>query len=372
VNPRPRRILTGSLLLLAIGVVPVHPVRAGQGATANTVDAGVIAGAPYYIEIPAKWNKGLVLHTHGYTPEGAKPPQHAEPVYRTFREVFLSRGFAFAASSYSRQGWAVKEGIEETEALRRYFVAKHGQPAETYITGHSMGGHIAMATLERYPEAYQGGLPLCGPLGAALEFLTAGPFDMLVTFEAIFPGTIGSPYEARAGTADRIKAAIAAHPERSARFAEHYDRNVSQLPGALTLFHTLLAELKGRAGGEPFDNRNRIYAGFGDDAALNRTVKRYAADQAARDYVRQYATPTGRIADPMLTIQTTSDALVPGTDVTAYDIPAALAGTSDRFVARFVEAEGHCNFTPGQIGNAFDALLAWAREGKRPVAGEQK
>jgi hypothetical protein len=127
-----------------------------------------------------------------------------------------------------------------------------------------------------------------------------------------------------------------------------------------------------RAGGEPFDNRNRIYAGSGDDAALNRTVKRYVANPVARDYVRQYATPTGSISDPMLTIHTTSDAIVLGTDVTAYDLPAALAGNSDRFVARFVEAEGHCNFMPGQVGNAFDALLAWAREGKRPVAGEQK
>ena len=152
----------------------------------NTVDTGVLAGAPYYIEIPVKWNKGLVLYTHGYTPEGSKPPQYTSPQHKAFREVFLSRGFAFAASDYSRQGWAVKEGIEETEALRRHFVTKHGQPAETYITGHSMGGHITMAILERHPEAYQGGLPMCGPLGGALEFLNAGPFDMLVTFEAIF------------------------------------------------------------------------------------------------------------------------------------------------------------------------------------------
>ena len=369
--PRPGRAAMAALVLLLISA-PFYQVFARQTPTANTVDIGVIAGAPYYIEIPVKWNKGLILYTHGYTPEGAKPPQYTSPQHKAFREVFLSRGFAFAASDYSRQGWAVKEGIDETEALRRHFVAKHGQPSETYITGHSMGGHIAMAILERQPEVYQGGLPLCGPLGGALDFLTAGPFDMLVTFEAIFPGTIGSPYEARPGTGDRIKAALAAHPERSARFAEHYDRNVSQLTGALTLFHTLVTELKARAGGEPFDNRNRIYAGFGDDAALNRTVKRYAADPAARDYVRQYATPTGRISDPMLTIHTTSDALVPGTDVTAYDLPAALAGTSDRFVARFVEAEGHCNFTPGQVGNAFDALLAWAREGKKPAPGEQK
>jgi hypothetical protein len=68
----------------------------------------------------------------------------------------------------------------------------------------------------------------------------------------------------------------------------------------------------------------------------------------------------------------TSDAPVPGPDVTAYDIPAALAGTSDRFVAGFVEAEGHCNFTPGQNPNAFDALRAWARDSKRPAPGEQK
>ena len=47
------------------------PRRAGPpGGPANTVDIGVIAGAPYYIEIPVKWNKGLVLYTHGYTPEG--------------------------------------------------------------------------------------------------------------------------------------------------------------------------------------------------------------------------------------------------------------------------------------------------------------
>jgi hypothetical protein len=105
---------------------------------------------------------------------------------------------------------------------------------------------------------------------------------------------------------------------------------------------------------------------------LNRTVKRYTATPAAREYVRQYATPTGRISDPILTIHTTSDSLVLGNDVTAYEVPAALAGTSDRFVARFIEAEGHCNFTPAQTGVAFDALLGWARAGKRPEAGEQK
>jgi hypothetical protein len=235
-----------------------------------------------------------------------------------------------------------------------------------------MGGHITIATIERYPEEYQGAMPMCGPLGPAVDFLNTGPFDMLVTFEALFPDTVGSPYEPAAAKVPKVKAAIAAHPELAAKYAQRFARPVSELPGVLALFQMIAGELKQRAGGEPFDNTNRIYSGFGDDASLNRAVKRYAADPAAREYLRQYATPTGRIADPVLTIQTTSDPLVLGTDVTVYDTLAAVAGTSDRFVARFVDAKGHCNFTPAQTASAFDALLAWARDGRRPAAGEQK
>ena len=361
-----------NVLLLTILAAALHAQAPPQTAGTGTVDRGVINGASFYIEIPAQWNKGLVLYTHGYTVAGNAPPNHDSPRVRAFRDVFLSRGFAFAASDYSAQGWAVKEAIEDTEALRRYFVARYGAPVDTYITGHSMGGHITMAIIERYPEAYQGAMPMCGPLGPAVEFLNTGPFDMLVTFEALFPGTIGSPYEASAATGKKVMAALAANPERAARYAQRYGRAVDQLSNVLSLYHALVGELKRRAGGEPFDNRNRIYVGFGDDAALNRTVKRYTASPAARDYIRQYATPTGRVSDPILTIHTTSDALVLASDVTAYELPATLAGTSDRFVARFVEADGHCNFTPAQIGHAFDDLLAWAREGTRPAAGEQK
>ncbi len=127
-----------------------------------------------------------------------------------------------------------------------------------------------------------------------------------------------------------------------------------------------------RAGGNPFDNRNTIYDGFDDDVALNRGVKRYAADAKAREYLRQHNTPTGRISDPMLAIHTTYDQLVPGRYISEYDNIARLAGTQDLFVAKFVVAKGHCNFTPAQTGAAFDELLDWARSRKRPEAGEIK
>jgi pimeloyl-ACP methyl ester carboxylesterase len=361
-----------ALVILCAASAILHAQSAGQAAPPGKVETGAINGAAFRIEVPANWNKGLVMYAHGYRLAGSTAWDPEAGPEKLLRGVFLSRGFAFAESGYSADGWAVKEGIEDTEALRRYFVAKYGRPTETYITGHSMGGHITIATIERYPEAYQGAMPMCGPLGPAIDFLNNGLFDMLVTFDALFPNTIGSPYEPSLTTAVKVKAAIEAQPDRAARYAHRFSRPVADLPGVLAFFQAIAGEIKKRAGGEPFDNRNRIYTGFGEDASLNRAVKRYTADPAARDYLREYATPTGRISDPVLAIHTTTDPLVLGTDVSAYEIQASLAGTNDRFVARFVEATGHCNFTPGQTGSAFDALVTWARDGTRPGAGEQK
>src|SRR5690606_37009707 len=129
-------------------------------------------------------------------------------------------------------------------ALRRYFVAKYGKPAETYIAGHSMGGHIAVAIVKRYPDVYQGAMPMCGPLGPAVDFLHTTVFDMLVTFEALFPGTIGSPYEASRETAAKVKAAIAGDPARAASYAARFGRPVEALPSVLALYHTVPKDLK--------------------------------------------------------------------------------------------------------------------------------
>jgi hypothetical protein len=105
---------------------------------------------------------------------------------------------------------------------------------------------------------------------------------------------------------------------------------------------------------------------------MNRGVKRYAADAKAREYLLQHYSPTGKIKDPVLTLHTTYDQLIPGRFVSQYDEFARVAGTQDLFVAKFVVANGHCNFTAPQTGAAFDELLTWIREKKRPVAGEIK
>ncbi len=339
------------------------------------VENGMINGAAFRIEMPANWKKGLVMYCHGYQVVGAKNNFENQRA-QALREVFISRGFAVAESAYSTQGWAVKEAVEDTEALRRYFVSKHGKPNETIVLGHSMGGAITLATMEKYPEVYDGGLPMCGPLNATLNGFQERIFDMLVTFDFLFPNVVGSlanlPQGAKLDQA-KTKAAIEAAPDKALMFAKHYSlTSTADLPAVLAFWYEIVRELQVRTGGNPFDNRNTIYDGFDDDVALNRGVRRYAADAKAREYLRQHYSPTGRIADPVLTIHTTYDQLIPGRYVSEYDEFARLAGTQDLFVAKFVVANGHCNFTPAQTGAAFDELLTWIRDKKKPEAGEIK
>lgn len=368
-----RSAIAALLLVFSIG----HAGQARQALTTEAqVESGQLNGAAFRIEVPAAWNKGLVMYCHGYELAGTPPANLNDTQSKSIRDVFLSRGFAFAQSAYSTKGWAVKEAIEDTEALRRYFVAKCGQPRETFVTGHSMGAVISIATLERYPEIYDGAMPLCGPLSPALDFMEDRVFDMLVTFEYYFPGTIGSPVDVPADFkfsfmgSDKVREALKAAPEKAAMFARRYNVTLIELPGVFSFWQAIVKELKQRTGGNPFDNRNTIYSGFDDDAAVNRGVKRYAADLKARDYIRQYYTPTGHISDPVLTVHTTYDQLVPSRDVSYYDVISGVAGTREFFVARYVVANGHCNISPQRTGAAFEALLSWVRKHKRPVSGE--
>lgn len=359
------------IALLLLSILPAHHRVAAQ--SENKIETGQINGADFRIEIPAAGSSGLVMYCHGYQVVGSRN-SFDSPRAKQFRELFLSRGFAFAESAYSTQGWAVKEAVEDTEALRRHFVAKFGKPRETFVTGHSMGGVITLATIERYPEIYDGAMPMCGPLNDTLNGFQERIFDMLVTFDFLFPGTVGPlaglPQGSRLN-AVKVRAAIEAEPEKAVMYARRYSlSSPNDITGVLNFFYEINRELQARAGGNPFDNRSTIYDGFADDVALNRGVRRYQADHKAREYVRRHFTPTGRIADPVLTIHTTYDQLLPGRYISAYDGIAKQAGTQDLFVAKYVVANGHCNFTAQQTAAAFDQLLEWARNSKRPEAGE--
>ena len=155
-----------------------------QPVWAQSFDLGEINSAKYKIYIPENWNRGLVMYAHGYEEIG----EDSEIISREvdeFMEVFTSRGFAFAASAYKCQGLIIKDGIEDTEALRAYFEMTYGKPELCLVTGHSMGGIISLAIIEKYPLEYDGALPLCGWLSPVYSLLKYG-LDLLVTYDYLF------------------------------------------------------------------------------------------------------------------------------------------------------------------------------------------
>ena len=339
-------------------------------------ETGEINGAKFKIDVPEKWNGGLVMYCHGYSPV---PGSYNNPKPNPVLNVFLEEGYAVAQSGYVAGGWAVQEAVQDTEALRRYFGSKYGAPKETYVTGHSMGGHLTMALVESFPNAYDGGLALCGPLGAAHWFMMRRVFDMRVVFDYYFSGALPSPVKVPAdfsmGAArnEEIQRLLDSKPDQAAAVRRYAGiRTNKELANTIVFWTYILKDLQQRGGGNPFDNRNTIYEGTPDDNALNDGVARHAADPRAAEYIRRYYAPTGRLTRPLLAIHTTYDVLVPPWVTNAYETIAEQGGGADLFVQQYVKRDGHCAILPGEVRRGFQQLREWRSTGKRPQGGPNR
>ncbi|HXA64087.1 MAG TPA: alpha/beta hydrolase [Bryobacteraceae bacterium] len=336
-------------------------------------EIGEINGAKFRIDIPDNWNGGLVMYCHGYSPvAGAYKDGKLPPVLA----VFTEQGYALAQSGYAAGGWAIQEAVEDTEGLRRYFTGKYGKPKETFITGHSMGGFLAMMFMERFPTSYDAGLALCGPLASATYFMDRGAFDLRVVFDYYFPGALPRPdkvpsdFQNTPELDKKIQALMDSQPEKAAALL-HYSgaHSTKDLASTLGFVTYLLLDMEQRGGGNPFDNRNVIYETPDDYNALNDGVKRYKADPRAAEYVRTWYTPTGKLSHPMLAIHTTYDPLVPVRIPARYPELVEQAGSQDLFVQQYVKHDGHCTILPNEIAAGFTELRAWKDQGTKPHSG---
>jgi pimeloyl-ACP methyl ester carboxylesterase len=360
------------VLVALITVAAVPAFAAGERPAKAVTEEGEIAGAAFRIDIPEKWNGGLVMYAHGYAVAGRTPGFAAD-----FVKAAGGLGYAVAQSRYTRQGWAVREGILDTEQLRRYFADKYGPTSPTIIAGDSMGGAITYGTIERFPEIYDGALPMCTTGMPALEFMKERMFDMRVLFDYFFPGLAGSAAEFPDGpqTMPKVQAKAAelvkADPARAEAFAKLESLSgPDAIAGTVAFWSEVLRELNERAGGNPFDNRDTIYSGTSDDAALNKAITRVSANAKAVEYVRQWVSVTGHTHDPVLALHTLVDDLVPPHYANAYAGKAALAGTQDLFAMSYVNHTGHCNFSPEEVTQALRELDQWIKTGKRPQTGD--
>ncbi|MCP4223124.1 MAG: prolyl oligopeptidase family serine peptidase, partial [Actinomycetia bacterium] len=124
---------------------------------------GIHNNAGYRIEVPADWNGELVMWAHGF--RGTDTRLYFDPEEVPFRQWLLDNGYAWAASTYSKNDYNVAQGVKDTHALATFFNGQVSKPNRVYIAGASMGGHITAVSIEQYRNFYDGAMPVCGAIG---------------------------------------------------------------------------------------------------------------------------------------------------------------------------------------------------------------
>src|SRR5262245_9397138 len=87
--------------------------------------------AGYRIEVPASWNGKLEMWAHGFRGTGLELTVDNHPL----RAFLIANGYAWAASSYSKNAYDPSQGAKDTHALTQLFNGLVGHPGRTYITG---------------------------------------------------------------------------------------------------------------------------------------------------------------------------------------------------------------------------------------------
>jgi len=366
---------------------------------------GVLDGAAYRIEVPQSgWNGSLVMWTHGYL--GNVPDlQVGNPL---LRQHLIERGYAWAASSYSKNGYDVRAGIEDTNQLALAFAqlararkVNLPAPKQYLIAGISMGGHIAAAAVERETLAdarhkvhYAGALPMCGVLGdtelqnyfaayhlAAMQLAgrpaQAFPIQDWNALKSMIQASLWSNFPAQTTQQGERLKGIAMNLSGGARpfFAEGYadpslQENLWSVGGRDGTFNGVLTS-------SAVDTRRIVYR-FGAEpgplsseelafnAGIVRAVPKPDANRRRRDGLRWVPQVQGDFNVPVLTLHTLGDIYVP---VVMEQIYRARARTHHRdglLVQRVIRDVGHCAFTEAEADEAFDDLTSWVAGGPRP------
>lgn len=359
------------------------------GGKPTRVLTGVLDDAGYAVEIPARWNGQLVMWAHGFRGNGAELTVDA-PAYG-LRQRFVDQGYAWAASSYDRNGYDVASGVRSTYELAQRFAKLVGRPSRTFIAGVSMGGQVIGRSLEQYPGFYDGALPMCGVLGdrelfdyfldfqvsaqalAGVRAYPPGPDYGTAALPAIYAGLGLAPGNPAVTTpkAQQLRAQTVldsggARPGADASFSYWKDFLFS-----LAVPSTAPTPVTGVAL-NPSVVATNVRHDYAPDSPvdLDATVQRVRpADPAARN--SRALTPVAQIAGkprvPVLTLHGVGDLFVPFSMEQIYAGEVARADRSDLLVQRAIRTTGHCEFSAAEAGKAWDDLVAWTTSGKRPA-----
>lgn len=351
---------------------------------------GVHTRAGYRIEVPDNWNGKLVMWAHGFRGTGLELTVDNHPL----REFLIANGYAWAASSYSKNDYDPAQGAKDTHALAQRFKGLVGNPSRTYITGASMGGHVTGIVAEQWPNSYAGAMPVCGVLGdyELFDFF----LDFNVSAQTLSGVGKTFPYAAdylsstvpatKAGLGPAFPFVLNANGQNFKSLVQLRSGGVRPLFEQGWLFWNAVAGdfLFGlgvgngtlpRAPGFVLQNSDVVYQ-FDTNPAqspaenlFNQTVQRVSADpQARRNNGIANVPPTlGDLRIPMLTLHTLGDLFVPFHMEQEYASRVKAKGYAHNLVQRATRDYGHCSFTGPELVQTFTDLVKWVEAGIKPA-----
>lgn len=363
---------------------------------------GVHTGAGYRVEVPDNWNGDLVVWAHGFQGTGLELTVDNHPL----RALLIAQGYAWAASSYSRNDYDISTGVQDTHALVKRFNGLVGNPDKVYLIGVSMGGHITAVSIEQYPNTYDGALPACGAIGdyALFDYF----LDFNVAAQQIATGNSTYPIDAAVyigQTVPQIKTNLEAFPGawpfvlnadgldlksltelRSGGKRPNFDEAFAfwnSIPSTTGngnfLFELAIGDgTLPRAPGVGVDNIGVVYQFdtdpllTSDEQALNDGIVRIEADPQGKgpDGLSQVPVISGDITIPVLTLHNLGDLFVPVLNEVEYASRVAGHGKSDLLVQRAIRGVVHCDFTAAEFSSAFIDLVTWVETGVKPAGDD--
>jgi pimeloyl-ACP methyl ester carboxylesterase len=362
------------------------PAEGGQ----TRVVTGVHRHAGFALEVPPNWNGQLVMWAHGFRGNG--PELTVDPPSYGLREKWVAQGYAWAASSYDRNGYDIASGVRSTRELVARFAQEVGKPSRVFLAGVSMGGHITARAIEQDPWLYAGAMPMCGVLGDHVLFdyfldfnLTAqalsgqagnyppGPDYADVVLPRVYAGlglTPGDPTITTPEAQQLVAATVldSGGPRPGAEVSVAYWKDFLL---DLAVPDDAPTPVTGVAA-DPGVVATNVGTDYAPDAPvdLDAVVQRVpAADPQTRESKRltPVAQVFGRPRVPVLSLHGLGDLFVPFSMEQVYAAEVAAAGRSDELVQRAIRVTGHCEFSPAEAGTAWDDLVAWVDGGPQPA-----
>ncbi len=387
------------LTLFFLGTIAkVHPQTGPQNLS------GELHGAPYRIMVPANWNGTLIVYAHGYRDKANHPGEvdDRSANFEGLEPTLLFYGYAVAATAYRDNGFVVEDGIQDAKDLTVFFRSQVGVPNRTILLGISMGTMVAFKSMEKFGGIYDGAICGCA-IGAGQSRLQDNNLAASLAYDVLFgmPPSWGTPGDVRNDIDDEseVQPKLFSEVSNLANFGKfEFIRLVKGMPGTglftpppagfypyyvfATIGFESLADLQIRAGGPVVQNLNRTYSltaaekaylatlGVDADAILSQMNARrnISAAPAQRNFLARNADYTGKIKNPVLTMHTIIDEVVPVSNESAYAATNAAAGKQDLLFQTYTSGVGHCKFTGLQIFTAIFAMDSWVRTGVRPTA----